>query len=269
MKQLPRQNAFTLIELVLVIIILAIVSVAITGFFRNTTEGYLQSESRIGMSSSARIAAEKIGREIREAMPNSVRVNGIGNCVEFVPILEATRYISLPTTAPGTILTVVEADASTNISGLNISNLYVMVIPLNTNEVYNATSGHFAQVTGFSKLGANQTQVIISSARFNRQSPENRIFFVSQPTSFCVTGNELRRYTNYGFNVTQPSVASMGVGDLVLNRLLTSSGGISFNVFDYEPGTLNRSGLLLIEFLIEGRDESIRLEHEVHVRNFP
>ncbi len=269
MTVIRKQQGFSLIELVIVIILLAVVSVSMTTLFRDTTENYLQSESRHGMASSARLALERIGREIREALPNSVRVSGSNDCVEFVPIIAATQYTELPTTSPGTSLTVVEADASNEISGLNTTNLYVMVIPLNTNEVYNSALGHQAPVTGFTKLGGNLTQVNINSTRFNRQSPQNRIFFVRQPVSFCVTGNNLNRYTDYGFNTSQPAIGAMGAGDLILNKVLLVSNGNPVDVFTYDPGTLNRNAILVIDLHLEGRNESINLEHEVHVRNFP
>lgn len=269
MKTQREQTGFSLIELVIVIILLAVVAVSMTTLFRDTTESYLQSESRHGMASSARLAIERMGREIREALPNSVRVNGNNDCVEFVPIVAATRYTDLPTTSPGTSVTVVEPDASTEISGLNTTNLYVMVIPLNTNEVYNTALAHQAPVTGFSKLGGNLTQVTISSTRFNRKSPQSRIFFVRQPVSFCVSGNNLNRYTDYGFNTAQPAIGAMGAGDLILNRVLLVANGNPVDVFTYDPGTLNRNAILVVDLHLQGRNESINLEHEVHVRNFP
>jgi MSHA biogenesis protein MshO len=269
MDNVRQQQGFSLIELVIVIILLAVVAVSMTTLFRDTTENYLQSERRHGMAASGRLALERIGREIREALPNSVRVSNNNDCVEFVPIVAASQYTQLPTTAPGTAITVVEADSRTEISGLNTTGLYAMVIPLNTNEVYNTASGHQAPVTGFSKLGGNLTEVTIGATRFNRKSPQNRIFFVQQPVSFCVVGNRLLRYTNYGFNTTQPTPAAMGSGDLILNRVLSVVAGAPVDVFTYQPGTLNRSAILVIELHLEGRKESINFEHEVHVRNFP
>jgi MSHA biogenesis protein MshO len=264
-----QQQGFSLIELVIVIILLAVVAVSVTTLFRDTTENYLQSERRHGMAASGRLAIERISREIREALPNSVRVSSGNDCVEFVPIVAASSYTELPTTAPGTRIRVVEPDASSDISGLSTAGLYAMVIPLNTNEVYNTASGHQAQVTGLSKLGGNVTEVTITATRFNRKSPQNRIFFVRQPVSFCLVGNRLFRYSSYGFSTVQPTPASMGSGDLILNRVLPVVAGNPVQVFTYQPGTLNRSAILVIELHLEGRKESINFEHEVHVRNFP
>ncbi|NVJ62352.1 MAG: prepilin-type N-terminal cleavage/methylation domain-containing protein [Gammaproteobacteria bacterium] len=265
-----QAGGFSLIEFIIVIVILAILSVAITTIFTDTTVGYLQSENRIKMSSSARIAIEKISREVRTSMPGSVRVNSANTCVEFVPIEVATSYSEIPTTSPDTQITVVERDAATNISGLSTSNLYTMIIPLNSSEVYNTSTGHFAVVGGFTKLGSNLTQVTINSTRFSRTSPQQRIFFVRQPVSYCIVGNRLNRYSDYGFNVSQPDTSSMGTADLVLTDISNSDGsGTTTNLFSYDTGALNRGGILLIEFFLQGRDETVKLEHEVHVRNFP
>ncbi|MEE4245310.1 MAG: type II secretion system protein [Kangiellaceae bacterium] len=270
MQTIINQNkGFTLIELVLVILIVSILSVSFVGLFTDTAESYLQSDARLQMTSSARIAVERIGREVREAMPNSIRVNGANNCVEFVPIVAATRYTQLPTTSPDTSITVVEPDVANNISGLNTANLFVLVIPLNINEVYNTAVGHVATVTGFTKLGGNLTEVTINSARFNRRSPGDRIFFVRQPVSFCGDGNNLSRYDNYGFNIGQPAPAAMGPANLILDQVLLNDGAAAINLFTYNSGTLNRSAVLNINFRLAGRNESIKVEHEVHVRNFP
>ena len=136
-----RQAAFTLIELVIVIVILAVVAVSIANIFRDTTEGFLQADARQSLFANARLAVERIGREVREAVPNSVRVNGANSCVEFVPIVGATQYVDLPTTTAAAQMTVVEQDANTSISGLATGNLFVMVMTLNESEVYNTAAG--------------------------------------------------------------------------------------------------------------------------------
>ncbi len=267
-----KQKGFTLIELVIVIVLLGVLSVTIATIFTDTTEAYMQGEARLNASTSARLAVEKIGREIREAMPNSVRVNssGASNCVEYVPIVAASQYVSLPSTSLGTSITVIEQAADNQISSLNTTNLYVMVIPLNTSEVYNTSRGHFGEVTALTKDAANnQVQVTINPARFNRSSPQERIFFVRQPVSFCVDGNNLNRYTNYGFNPSQPAIGAMGVPVLMLNRIALSNGATTVNAFTYEQASLNRSGLLMMEFFLQGRKETINVKHEVHVRNVP
>lgn len=266
---MAKVKGFSLIELVIVIVLLGVLSISVATIFTDTTENYLQSEARLSMASTARLAIERIGREVREAMPNSVRVNADNSCVEFVPIMAATEYVTLPTTSPGTTIDVVEPDASTEISGLSTTELYAMVIPLNNQEVYNPSTSHASSVSGFAKQGGNITRATIASARFNRRSPRDRIFFVSQPVSFCLVGNQLNRYSSYGFNNSQPAPASMGTPSLILNRLLLDDNGTPVEVFEYDSGTLSRSGILMIELLLEGRKESINLQHEVHIRNFP
>ena len=263
---LYRCKGFTLLELIVVITILGIVSVSITSFYRDGVEGYLQAEARLGLAGNARLPLERIGREVREAMPNSVRVNSASgsNCVEFVPIAGASYYTDLPTTQPDNKIMAV-LDNAPSLS----STLYVMVIPLNTAEVYNTASGHMAQVSSINTgVGGNQMQInLTANVRFVRRSPLNRIYFVRQPVSFCASGGNLDRFTNYGFFISQPTALSGG-SRLMENVLLNSSGS-PINLFRYDAGTLNRSGLLQINLHLQGRDESIALEHEVHVRNVP
>ncbi|WP_144392395.1 prepilin-type N-terminal cleavage/methylation domain-containing protein [Pleionea sediminis] len=269
METTQKTNGFSLIELVIVIVLLSVVTLTVTTIFTDTTENYLQSEERLSMASSSRLAVERISREIREAMPNSVRVSSNNLCVEFVPILAATQYETLPTSTADTSLRIIEADASTELSGLSTSSLFVMVIPLNSSEVYDTSSGHVATVSAFSKLGSNITEVTISSTQFLRESPQRRIFFVSEPVSFCVDGSNLNRYESYGFSLSQPFPSAMGAANLIINKVLSSNNGNPVSVFTYSSGALNRSGILLMNLLFQGRNEVIQLDHEVHIRNFP
>jgi len=267
---LKFSKGFTLVELIVVITIVTVLAVSLTTIFTDTTKGYLQAEQRIDMASNTRVTLDKLSRQIREAMPNSIRVNVSQTCVEYVPIVAATQYTSLPTTAPSTSLTVVEADAETRVSGLDATSSYVMVIPLNSSEVYNVNSGHFAQITSFAKLGSNLTEVSISNTRFSRQSPQRRVFFVTQPASVCLVGSELHLYENYGFQVTQPAPTAMGTPQILADNLsLVDRNGTAIPVFTYDAGTLSRGGILQTVLIVAGRDESIRVEHEIHVRNFP
>lgn len=263
-------NGFTLIELVVVVVLVAALAVGLTSIITDTTKGYVEAEGRLNMASSARLVIDKLSRDIREAMPNSVRVNAANTCVEFVPILAAATYTDLPITTAGTQVTVVEQDSSSRISSLAPASTYLMIIPLNSSEVYSLSSGHVASITGFSKLGSNLTEVAINATRFTRESPQNRAFFVSQPVSYCLVGDELLRFSNYGFNTAQPSATAMGIGEIVVKPLSTlDRQGALVSIFTYDSGSLNRGGILQVRLIVSARDERVNVEHEIHVRNFP
>ena len=261
-------NGFTLIEMIIVIIIVGIVSVSITRFYVSSMEAYISTEARNDMTTSARLALERMGRDVREAMPNSLRVNtGSGsNCLEFVPTVGATYYIDLPISSAATSMRAID-----DVRPSTATDLYAMVMPLNQSEVYNTAAGFSALVASIgntSPVTANVMQVnFAASSQFVRESAQQRLFFVRQPVSYCVVGNDLIRYTNYGFQITQPT--SLTGGARLTTDVLLNDGGSAVIPFVYSPGTLNRAGLLEINLHLSGRDESISLKHEVHVRNVP
>jgi len=89
-------GGFTLIELVLVILVLAIVSTGVTKFITYGVNIYQDTAGRDKQISDSRFVIERITREVRNALPNSVRVTADGKCVEFIPILASSSYVDIP-----------------------------------------------------------------------------------------------------------------------------------------------------------------------------
>ena len=87
-------SGFTLVELVTVLVILGIVSAIGSSFVISTTDSYNQVQERTKLTSRGRLAIEQMARQLRIAVPNSIRVSGTGNCVEFLPVVAGVRYIN-------------------------------------------------------------------------------------------------------------------------------------------------------------------------------
>ena len=81
-------NGFTLVELVTVIIVLGIVSVGISGFIRTGLDIYSDVTEREQLLGDSRFVVERLNRELRMAVPHSVRVgNNASNDVQSIEIL--------------------------------------------------------------------------------------------------------------------------------------------------------------------------------------
>ena len=72
-----KTNGFTLLELIIVIVLLGVMSVGISGFITLSTQTYLNVSERDKLLSSARFAVERLNREIRNSVPNSIRITPI------------------------------------------------------------------------------------------------------------------------------------------------------------------------------------------------
>ena len=101
---MPRQQGFTLVELVIVIVLLGIVATISTQFVSLSVRGAIDLGDRQQRALQSVVISEQITREVREAFPLSVRESD--GCLEWLPILGATSYQSLPAGAGGNSVTV-------------------------------------------------------------------------------------------------------------------------------------------------------------------
>src|SRR5690349_19041624 len=80
MKHVVRhQGGVTLIEMIVVILITGIIGSMVVVFMRRPVDGYLDTARRAELSDIADTALRRISRDLRRALPNSVRVTSVGN----------------------------------------------------------------------------------------------------------------------------------------------------------------------------------------------
>lgn len=98
--KLSNKDGFTLVELVVVLVVLAIVSVGMARFIRSSTQIFIDASEREQLLREGSFAVERINREISAAVPNSVRLTGNASvhCLQFVPIRWSSFYLTLPLT---------------------------------------------------------------------------------------------------------------------------------------------------------------------------
>lgn len=84
----------SLVEAIVVIVITGIIAGMVAVFIRTPVEGYMDAERRAGLTDIADTAVRRMAREIRLALPNSVRTaaDGSGRCIEFIPTKIGARY---------------------------------------------------------------------------------------------------------------------------------------------------------------------------------
>jgi MSHA biogenesis protein MshO len=273
-KLINNNSGFTLLELIIVIVILGIMAFSLSGVIKTSVYGYIDAKDRNRLSQSAKWIIERISRELREALPQSVRTNDDGNdyCVEFMSIDNASSYLNLPT-SPNAVINSFKAvgfDLTTS------SATRVAIMPISTSAVYNVT-GTLGSIASISNLGGADTgKVSISLSggpRFDRRSPTNRFYLLNDPISFCLNNSsgEITRYTDYGINAIQ-QLPPLAGSDSLIGENFSLSG----YVFNYQAETLTKSGLLQINLLaqnrsrnLSGNEESFNIFHEVHIRNVP
>ncbi len=256
---MKQQRGFSLIELVVVITVLGIIMAGTASYITQGMTAYTDTVRREELANVGRATVERIARELRTALPNSIRVSN--DCLEFQPIVAGSAYLTLPIDAPSNTM---------NAAAFNLpaggGNRYVVVYPYTTSALY--TISNPGPIVGFNSAGGTPTATVTFSTthRFNLASPYQRFFIVSDPVSFCVVGTELRRYSNYGLNTVQAAPPASG-NALLAENIQTVDNSVTVTPFTYSPGTLKRNAIvdLDLRYFIDG--EWIRLTHEVQVRN--
>lgn len=258
--QLHKQQGFTLVELIITITVIGILMTGTLAYISNSMTAYTATTRRDQLTSLGRTAVEKVARELRAALPNSLRVSN--NCIEFFPTLGGSSYLSLPVDTSATTFTAVDFSLSSY-----AGNAYVVVYPYDTTALY-ATAEPGPLATYASKAGSPTATITLGSThQFARQAPQRRFYVVSAPVSYCVVGTDLLRFSNYGIHAAQSAPPSGGSNTLIAQNMQTVDSGTTVTPFTYLPGTLRRSGVVTMDFrfLIDG--ERIDLAHEVHVHN--
>lgn len=264
------QQGFTLIELVTVIVILGVLASGITSFLRLGTKSYTDAVDRDALISTARFVVERLNREVRNALPNSVRTIADNNqCLEFVPIDKSVIYLDIPIApeAPSNNIEVVMLE-----DALLSTTQHVAVYALNSDDIYNTESGVIEAIASVDNSANKQSPSTIhfsGNILFKAESPTRRLYFINSPVSYCVENNSIFRYQGYSFgNYTSsglPTGSKVLMAEYIENY--TTSGDIApFKTF---PATLQRNGLVQIRLKFARNLEEIVFNNEIQLPNVP
>jgi MSHA biogenesis protein MshO len=86
-----RRRGFTLVELILVLLLVGILSAVGIVFVRPAVEGFVAQRARSELQGAAEAALQVLQRDVRRAVPNSLRTPG-GACFELMPSVAGGRY---------------------------------------------------------------------------------------------------------------------------------------------------------------------------------
>jgi MSHA biogenesis protein MshO len=142
-----HNKGFTLIEMIVAIIISAILAAGIVSYIGDSVEGFNASANRNQLASSGRTVLDRMGLELHNAVPNSVRVTtavqpGGNQCLEMVPFLAATTYLAPSFSGSGSgIFEAVDTNPQLRMEApadLDVDALYGIIYPIDTDDLYSA-----------------------------------------------------------------------------------------------------------------------------------
>ncbi|KFI07834.1 prepilin-type N-terminal cleavage/methylation domain-containing protein [Massilia sp. BSC265] len=287
-----RARGFTLVEAIVAIVIIGVIGAVVAVFIRAPAQAYADTAARAAASDEADLALRRIARDLRLALPNSVRVNGDGSAVEFLLTRTGGRYLSVDddvdsfpvldfdnkdkkkfTAVGGTMRDIEPGDY------IVVYNLGEETVPSDAYQ-YNepGTEKNIAKVTGRDDSKPNHPIVEMEGNPFAAQknpmqSPSSRFQVVTGPVSYACEpasdgGNALVRYWSYPISKTQKKPpAGSPKRAVIATRVAECS-----QIFRYGSDATRRSALVIIRLALRLDNDPaarVRLVSQVHVDNTP
>lgn len=273
----PAQTGFTLVELIMVIVITGVISGMVAVFIRAPVQGYVDMTRRAEMVDMADTALRRIGRDVRLALPNSVRISADARAIEFLETSSGGRYRTAPDGGTDELL-FDQFDTSFDVLGPPVfveggSEIVVFNLGVPGANAYegNTANTHVRRAyNGASGGGKVKNIVIDSSARLPLESPNARFHVVKGPVTYiCDPAGQLWRYWNYPIQPNQSvTIAALNALPNVASALIAKN--VSACTFAYNVIVVaQRAGLVTMLLAITQENETVRLYHATHVNNMP
>ncbi len=280
-----RRQGFTLIESIVVILLIGILAAVAGVFIVQPFEAARDMSRRAELVDAAETALNRMTREIRLAVPNSVRVDT--NALELLRSRTGGRYRRLlRSDGSGDALDpTVSADTFDVLGGLPDGQTVDTRPPgrdCATGQgdciVINNTG-----TTGFDAYQQDTVAALVQPATgpdqlrfdtneatgtpaFPAHSPNQRFQVLDTVVSYLCRNGRIERVAGYGLRSSQPGVSfspSSATGPDILADDVTACD------FDYDAGAGERHGLVTIDITIERDGETVRLVDQAHVVNVP
>ncbi len=286
---------FTLIEMVVVIVLLGIVGSIVAVFIVRPVEGYRDLARRAALVEAAESALRRMQRDIRTALPNSVRVTNTasGFALELVPVLDAGRYNEsggtndeqldvtpggggddqfdiqhcfrnpATKTTPGIRLVI-------NNQGTGLYNVYNDAgSSVGTESIITPATGMTISITSATCPASGFDHITMTPGHDfrNTQSPNRRVYVVTTALSYLcdTTAGTLTRYYGYSITATQPTVSASFTA-LNASSALVADHVTACSVTTTTSDVRNRAIATLTLTLAE-EDEQIRLVQQAQMDN--
>lgn len=286
-----RHAGMTLIEMVIAILLAGILAIFTVRFIATAMLGYDDLSRRAELVDAAEGALRRMGRDLRLALPNSVRVSdtaaNISFALELIPILDGAKYNSKYGAA--TVKLTFAGDDEFDVFGtfqnsavLTTSGIRVVINNLGTsgNDVYEDAAGgsgaagvitSTATTVSISTTVDSNHHITLTPAYDFKGSAttgtNHRMYLVTTPVSYLCDASvgTLMRYYNYAITATQPTTAAAFTAlNASSARIVNHVGGC--RVYSAASDIRDR-GLVTLALTLSDGGESVNLIYQVQLDN--
>ncbi len=302
-----KERGFTLVEMIMVIVITGIIGGMVAIFIKAPVQGYVDSARRAEMTDIADTALHRITRDLRLALPNSVRVTGTCNgtnttCfIEFLPTgspscpantvcLGGGRYragsgggAGCPATAggEGELLDFTVADGCFGVlgtmpnmvAGATPDQIVVYNLGIPCADAYETIPAAPCTSTNRAAFLSNPTAttVAITPKQFPFDSPSHRFHVISTPVTYVcapAVGGVGGTLTRWqGYAIQSAQPIALPATGTPSSVFLATN--VSTCKFTYDPLVSARNGLVTLNLGITESGETVTLYSAAHVSNTP
>lgn len=286
------RQGFTLIELVVVIAVTGVIAAVVAVFLRGPVLGFVDTARRAELTDAADTALRRIGRDVRLALPNSVRVTVVGGVtyLEFLLVRTGGRYrfentAATTTGCPGgagtdpalDVLSFSAADNCFKTIG-NIPNIaqvtstdFVVVFNLppgtaNANAYEFPGTGGNKSLVSSATAGASEDRINLPATHlFTFESPGRRFFIIEGPVTYACdpVAGTVTRHSGYAIAAVQPPPPALPAGALLASRVTDCT-------ITYDASVVaQQAGLVTLRLTLSRDGETVTLYHAVHISNVP
>jgi MSHA biogenesis protein MshO len=288
-----RCRGFTLLEAITVIVITGIIAAVVAVFMYKPVQGYFSSTARLAMADTADTALRRIARDVRLALPNTVRVDPTGMFLEFIPIKTGGRYLDNDAcfVAPGCTSISTMGDMLSNVqvaAGSDQVSIYSQYnnspadCTLSGSGLYSAYCGSgVATLASIAGAGTSSNTLGFGVNVFVPPggSPTRRVFVIpASPVTYACdpATSTLWRISGYTRQAAQPATLAAaplaGATSRVPLATSVSCPAVAAGSpprFSYAGGASARYSLLSAWITLTNGGETISLLHQIHVDNTP
>lgn len=268
------QRGFTLVEMIVVIVITGILGGMIAMFISGPVQGYVDSARRAEMTDIADTALRRITRDVRMALPNSVRITAAGAAyyLEFIPTSGGGRYRAEvdPAMPASDKLDFTAADTAFDVLGTMPAFAAGDSVVVNNLGTVGASAYEVPPTNRASWVSNTSTTVMIAAMLFPASSPKNRFQVIATPVTYVCSpaaggaGGTLTRYWGYATQAVQPNNVNAAPLSGASHALLASN--VSACNF---ANVAARPGLVTVYLTMAESGESISLYDAAYVANVP
>lgn len=280
-----------MVELIIVIVLVAILASGSSFFIGRLIEGYTATQRRGELTDIADGALRRMGRDIKTALPMSVRVatSGTTTYIEFLATKAGGRYkynaACFASSGCSSLTTIgnVNDGSWTFVPGVDRLSLWSQDFGTALNCAAGDISAWCAGtagvtnwapvITGFGASGSEQS-ISFSSTVFSGESDQASSSFrvIDGPVTYVCNpaAGTLSRYWGYSlpqpaqWTTTPPSGSSSAI---IANRVTGCQVAYDANA-SAQQGLLGR-GVISIRLTLSLLTESVSLVHQIHVNNAP